>query len=315
MLRGRGVSIVVPVYNSEETLRELVARLVGALTRHAEPFEIILVNDGSRDGSWLQLEKLADENKPVIAVDLTRNFGQISATMCGIARARYATVVTMDDDLQHPPEEVPKLLAAMATAKYDVVFGAYEGPKGWTWRAAGSRLVNTVYRKAHPHARGIELTSFRALTPEVASAVSQFRTTTPMLNGMILSAAGRIGKVPVRHEPRRTGRTGYRFSSLARLAAQVLFYYSTIPLRAVAACGLTLATLALLAGIGWLIYAAGHNPAHVPWAITCIVLSLLSASILAMLVVIGGYVRRILEEVSGRPQYVVRRVRRGGDAP
>jgi glycosyltransferase involved in cell wall biosynthesis len=308
---GCGVSVVVPVYNSEATLRELVARLTRVLAEQTEPFEIILVNDGSCDGSWQQLERLAEENTRVVAVDLTRNFGQINSSMCGIARARYNTIVTMDDDLQHPPEEVPTLLAAMATGRYDVVFGAYPST-GSGWRAAGSRLVNGVYHKAHPHARGVELTSFRALSSAVAAGISQFRTTAPMLNGMILSTAGRIGSVPVRHEPRKTGQTGYRFSSLARLATQVLFYYSEIPLRAVALCGLTLATLTLLAGIGWLIYAAGHNPAHVPWAIACILMSLLGASILAMLAVIGGYLRRILAEVSGRPPYVVRCVRGGG---
>src|SRR5437016_3049722 len=142
-----GISIVVPVYNSEASLPLLVERLMSILPSMAGEFEIILVNDGSRDGSWDVAAQLARSRHGVRAINLLRNFGQHNALLAGIRAAKFATTVTMDDDLQHPPEEIPKLLAAL-DAGADVVYGTPAALQHSFWRNFFSRFTKAAMASA-----------------------------------------------------------------------------------------------------------------------------------------------------------------------
>ena len=141
------VSIIIPVYNSSQTLRPLVSRLTSVLETTGRTHEIVFVDDGSRDASWELLCQLQEEHPGrIVAIQLMRNFGQHNALMCGFRHTQGRFVVTLDDDLQHPPEELPKLLAAIESSDFDLVYGNADRRQHRAWRNLGSWLVNVAYR-------------------------------------------------------------------------------------------------------------------------------------------------------------------------
>src|SRR6187402_755229 len=141
------LSVVVPVYNAEATLRGLVERLEPVLRAHTSRFELVLVNDGSRDGTWRIVEELVARHPWVRGIDMLRNYGQHNALLCGIRAARHAYVVTMDDDLQHPPEELPKLLARLGPA-CDVVYGPPDAQRHGLLRGLASQMTKIVLQSS-----------------------------------------------------------------------------------------------------------------------------------------------------------------------
>ena len=168
------VSVVVPVYNSETTLRDLVLRLEPVLQAEASKFELILVNDGSSDSSWKVVESLARDHAWIISIDLMRNYGQHNALLCGTRVANYQLIVTMDDDLQHPPEEIPKLLARLDEG-FDVVYGApAKEQHGWS-RDLASRLTRFALHKATGIETVRQVSSFRAFRRSLRDAFASYR--------------------------------------------------------------------------------------------------------------------------------------------
>ena len=160
-----GISIVVPVFNSQDTLKELAARMVKVLEQTPYPFEVLLINDGSRDASWRTIQELAGADSRFQGFDLVRNFGQVNALMCGLKQARFELALTMDDDLQHPPEDIPALLSVMETGQYDVVYGIYDQKKDSWFRALGSEIVDLIYNKVFHKPVHLKLSSFRLIGP------------------------------------------------------------------------------------------------------------------------------------------------------
>jgi undecaprenyl-phosphate 4-deoxy-4-formamido-L-arabinose transferase len=149
------VSVVVPVYNSEASLAELVNRLHVCLDAHGSEHEVLLVNDGSRDGSWARIQELAARDPRTHGIRLMRNYGQHNALLCGIRKARHQVIVTLDDDLQHPPEEIPRLLARL-TPDVDVVYGTPEREQHGLLRDLASQITKLALQQtmgARPHAR------------------------------------------------------------------------------------------------------------------------------------------------------------------
>jgi glycosyltransferase involved in cell wall biosynthesis len=163
------ISVVVPVYNSEGSLGPLVERLHAVLDRVSSAHEIILVNDGSRDGSWDVIAELASSNPRIRGIDLMRNFGQHNALLCGIRAARHGLIVTIDDDLQHPPEEIPKLLAKLGEG-YDVVYGTPEHEQHGLWRDLASVITKLALRAAMGVDVAGRVSAFRVLRTRVRDA-------------------------------------------------------------------------------------------------------------------------------------------------
>ena len=154
--------MVIPVHRSESSLRPLVARLQGVLEHHSQSYEIVLVEDAGGDGSWEVLRELqAKDNDHIILIQLMRNYGQHNALMCGFRHTRGQYIITIDDDLQNPPEEIPKILNAIQTGAYDLVYGTYAMKKRRQWRNAGSALVSAFYRLVFNNS--ITISSFRAI--------------------------------------------------------------------------------------------------------------------------------------------------------
>ena len=199
-----GLSVVVPVYNSEELLPELVRRLSPVLQGLGEPFELLLVNDASRDGSWRVIQELTKERDWVRGICLTRNFGQHNALLCGIRATRLDKIVTMDDDLQNPPEAIPQLLKALSDG-YDVVYGTPLAERHGIWRDLASRITKAALQGA--------------MAPFVSIDV------------LLTWATTRFAAVAVQHEPRKAGASNYTFFMLLTHALNMMTGFTVAPLQ------------------------------------------------------------------------------------
>lgn len=301
------VSIVIPCYRSEKSLPELVERLMRVGTVIVRDIEIILVDDRSPDGTWKTLKSLkAKFGHPLKIVQLLKNSGQHNALLCGMKFASGDVVVTMDDDLQNPPEDIPKLLDAIANG-YDLAIGSYEHKKHSAVRNAGGGLVDRVLRKIFGLPPDFQLTSFRAVRREVVENVCHMGGVFPYVTAMLLSHAGSQTNVPVRHEPRKYGSSNYNLGRSLSLAANLLLNYSSYPIYFIALlCGFA---FMLAFGLGVFVLARTFliGSAVPGWASTIIIVSFLNALTLLSLVIFGFYLSRLNLQISqSKPRFTIK---------
>ena len=307
------VSVVVPVYRSEATLPDLVDRLTAVLKQTGLRYEIVFVDDGSPDDSWQVLTDLqAKSPNAIVAVQLMRNFGQHNAIMCGLRHARGRLIVTMDDDLQNPPEEIPKLLRTVDEGGFDLVYGQYAGKKHERWRNLGSALVNSFYRLVF-HSK-ITVTSFRVIRRELAQSILAYDLNFTFLDGLLAWNTQRIGTVEVEHHPRREGRGGYSLSKLAVLALNLFTNFSLLPLQLVSALGFLLALSGFSVGAYYLGLYALQSIAVPGYASTIVSVLVLGGAQLLALGIMGEYLGRLHLNVNRKPQYTARQVLSGEQA-
>jgi polyisoprenyl-phosphate glycosyltransferase len=291
------ISVVVPVFNSEETIASLVERTCAVLAAQGEVMELVLVDDCSRDGSWTAMKEAKRLGNPLRIARLAKNSGQHNALLCGFSLASGDIVVTMDDDLQNPPEEIPKLVAAIRSG-FDLAIGAYERKQHPAGRNLGGRMVDQVLRRIFELPAGFQLTSFRATRRSVVDSVSAMSGPFPYVTAMLLSHASRRANVPVRHEPRRVGRSNYSLSRSLSLAFNLLLNYSPYPLYfVVALClGALGVSFALGSRVLWNVLLYGTS---VPgWASMMIAISFFNGLILLALVVQGLYLLRVNQQLT-----------------
>jgi len=297
----------VPVYNSAETLDELCRRLRETLTLEDGGFEVILVDDGSHDSSWVEIRRLAREYPNVRGLQLTRNFGQTGATMAGMRESRGRIIVTIDDDLQNPPEEIPKLLKAFnEDALIDVVIGAPLHPRQAWWRRFASRCVNAVSNAVFGRGRSFRLTSFRALRREVVEPLLELNIANPQPGALLNTVTRRIANVAVAHHRRRRGRSGYTLFKMVNMTVNKLLGFSTFPLRLMAFIGLMGLIFSFgMAALLLVKYFSGHIA--VPgWTTLALLLVLLSAFNFLAFGLVGEYLQQILLSVRNMPAFIVR---------
>jgi len=324
------VSAVVPVYNGAATLPELVERLAAVLAARAPRTEIVLVNDGSRDASWQVIRELAaggpGAGAPgagvagaggaaatlprVRGIDLMRNYGQHNALLCGIRAAAGTVVVTLDDDLQHPPEEIPKLLDALGE-EVDVVYGTPLVEQHGLLRDVASRATKLVLAGAMGAAVARRAGAFRAFRTELRQAFEQYGNPYVSIDVLLTWATTRFVAVPVRHEPRRGGQSNYTFRMLARHALNMVTGFSVGPLKLASLIGFA----STLLGLGVLVYVVGRyliQGTSVPgFPFLASVIAIFSGAQLFTLGIIGEYLARMHFRLMSRPIYSVRRVTPG----
>jgi dolichol-phosphate mannosyltransferase/undecaprenyl-phosphate 4-deoxy-4-formamido-L-arabinose transferase len=299
------VSVVVPVYNST-VLEELARRIDAvfqALPEHR--YELIFVDDFSPHPEvWPTLTRLAREREAVRAVQLTRNFGQQPATLCGLGVARGDVVITLDDDLQHSPEDIPKLLAL---ADKDIVIGQLVESRHSPLRRLASRVKGFFDRILIGKPGNIRLSSFRLLSRTVVDGVLKIRTPHPFLPALMFHVSQDVAGVPVEHGPRREGKSGYTLWKLLRLFSNLLINNSSLVLRLVGWIGILFSILSfVLAGI--VVYRKlVHAIAVQGWASLFAALLLIGGLLLFSVGVVGEYLIRIIEASEARPTYFVRR--------
>jgi glycosyltransferase involved in cell wall biosynthesis len=300
------VSVVVPVYNSAATLRQLVSRLTTVLGSAAAAYEIILVDDGSRDDSPGVARALQSEFAAVRSLRLLRNYGQHNAILCGLRHAQYSVVVTLDDDLQHPPEEIPILLTTLGD-RYDVVYGTAQQEQHGLLRDLASRLTKIVMRQVMGVESARKVSGFRAFRLVLRNALDEFHGPFVNIDVMLTWATTKIEGIPVRHERRRVGKSNYTFRWLMKHTLNMLTGFSVLPLRVSSVLGLVLTlfgAVALAFVLGrYLIYGV-----VVPgFSFLASIIIIFSGTQLFALGVIGEYLARMHFRLLGRPTYAIRR--------
>lgn len=300
-----GISIVVPVYNSEASLGPLVERLERVLPSMARDFEVILVNDGSRDRSWDVAAQLARGHSHVRALNLVRNFGQHNALLAGIRTARFGTTVTMDDDLQHPPEEIPKLLAAL-DAGADVVYGTPGRLQHSLWRNFFSRFTKAAMARAMRIDSIVDINAFRAFRTELREAFRAYESPHLLLDVLLSWGTSRFAAVEVEHKPRTYGRSNYTPLKLFNQAMLMLTGFSTAPLRFASSLGFffTIFGIGVLAFVVVRYLVTGSSVPGFPFLAS--VIAIFSGAQLFALGIIGEYLARIFNRSLQRPVYVVK---------
>jgi undecaprenyl-phosphate 4-deoxy-4-formamido-L-arabinose transferase len=301
----RSVSAVVPVYNSEATLPELVSRLRATLSAEAMEYEIILVNDGSRDRSWDIVRDLARERGDVVGISLARNHGQHNALLCGIREARGAVIVTLDDDLQNRPEDVPALLARIREG-YDVVYAVPQRQHWGLMRNVAARVTKLVLQNAMGASTASMIGGFRAFRREVRDAFAGYGSLFVNIDVLLTWGAARFGTVVVTHEPRRVGRSNYTLRALAKHTLNMMTGFSTLPLQLATGVGF----LFTLFGIGVLAYVLGRyllqGVAVQGFTFLASIIAIFSGAQLFALGIFGEYLARVFHRSTGQPSYTVR---------
>ena len=301
------ISVVIPVYNSSECLPELLRRLTGVLDQRPGRYEVILIDDASGDDSWAVIQEQVPKFPHVWAIQLMRNRGQAIATICGLAHARGKILVTMDDDLQHRPDQLPVLLDALEThPEADCVFGYFRDKKHPAFQNVCSRIIAWINSRAFGLPRNVRTSSFRAMRRRTAQAVLRHRTANPAIVALLYGSTHRTLSVPVEHAPRFAGQSTYTLSKQIRLALDSICNVSLLPLRAVSALGLV-ACAASMVLVAVVLVRYFRGDIGVPgWTTVVILLSFFSGTILLSLGVVGEYMVRILREVRRAPMYVER---------
>lgn len=298
------LSIIVPVYNSEGSLPLLVERIGTHLLKRYGPLELILVNDASRDGSRDAMERLGARYPWVRGINLMRNYGQHNATLCGIRAARYPLTITMDDDLQNPPEEAPKLIARLEEG-FDVVYGTPEREShGWL-RDAASVVTKFALERAMGAETARNVSAFRCFRTPVRRAFADYRGAFVSIDVLLTWGATRFASVRVRNDRRAIGESNYTVGKLAAHAMNMMTGFSTLPLQVASLAGFGF----MFFGAAVLAYVAGRfliQEAVVPgFAFLASIVAIFSGTQLFALGVIGEYLARMHVRTMGRPSYVI----------
>ncbi|MBE3011315.1 glycosyltransferase family 2 protein [Microbispora sp. NEAU-D428] len=300
------VSVVIPCYRSAQTLPTLVERLLAVLSGAASQSEVVLVVDGSPDNTWEVAQELAERHDAVRALLLARNYGQHNALVAGIRCARHEIVVTMDDDLQHPPEEVPKLLAGLRP-DLDIVYGVPATGTHGAIRDLASKSLKTALSGRFGAENGHDISAFRAFRSFLRQALDGVGAPYIQIDIAFSWATTKIGTVRVSMQGRVFGRSNYTLSMLIRHAIGIFVGYSTLPLRLVTYFGLLTGALGLTLLVVFLwTYWFGDGTVK-GFTSTASMISLFAAAQMIALGIIGEYLGRIHVERMGRPTYIVRK--------
>jgi glycosyltransferase involved in cell wall biosynthesis len=299
------VSVVVPVYNSAGSLPALVERLRAVLDSRGAPFEIVLINDDSRDNSAQVIAELAATHPVVRGLNLARNYGQHNALLCGIRTARHNVIVTMDDDLQHPPEEIPALLGRLAEG-FDVVYGTPDREMHGWWRDGASVLTKVALRYVMGARTARHVSAFRVFRTWLRDAFAGYASPLVSIDVLLTWGTTRFGSHPVRHDPRRLGRSNYDLRRLAVHALNLVTGFSTAPLQFSSLLGFTV----VLFGLGVLVMSLLRyclEGSIVPgFMFLTSIITIFSGTQLFALGIIGEYLGRMYHRTMERPVFMVR---------
>src|SRR5919106_2136573 len=300
------ISVVTPVYNGEASIAELCRRLSEVLPRIATEYEIILVNDGSRDRSWEIVLELAQQYPWVRGLNLMRNYGQHNALLCGIRAAKYDVIVTMDDDLQHPPEEIPRLLEQLEQG-FDVVYGAPKSERHGFMRALASRITRLALGSAIGMNLARNVSAFRVFRTQLREAFAGYQTPFVSIDVLLTWATTRFAAIPVVFQPRHSGSSAYTFTRLVRHALDMMTGFSTAPLQLASLIGFG----CMFFGIGVLMYVVGRYflEGSIPgFPFLASIIAIFSGAQLFALGVIGEYLARMHFRMMNRPAYTIRNI-------
>jgi undecaprenyl-phosphate 4-deoxy-4-formamido-L-arabinose transferase len=296
-----GVSVVVPTYKSPTTLAELVAR-IGAV--NLGEYEVIVVDDGNDDSTWSEILQLSQTDSSVTGLRLGRNYGQHSAILAGVRRAKFSQIVTLDDDLQNPPEDIPKLLAELKSG-VDVVYGVSSEVRQNLFRRFTSKFTKAVFAKVLGFESAISISSFRAFRAQLKEGFAGDLGPHVSLDALLTWSTSRFSTVEVSHHPRRAGKSNYSLGKLIRFMIDTATSYSTRPLRLATTIGF-ITTLFGLLMLVWVLGNAlfvGDSVPGFPFLAASI--AVFSGVQLVVLGILGEYLGKIHFRAMNKPTFSI----------
>ncbi|WP_047707328.1 glycosyltransferase family 2 protein [Plesiomonas sp. ZOR0011] len=301
------LSIVIPVYRAADCLQPLYSRLIAVMTELSLSFEIIFVEDCGGDHSWDIISELALIDSRVHGLRMSRNYGQHNALLAGVRYASGEVIITLDDDLQHPPEEIPKLLSHL-TDDFDVVYGPPEREQHGIFRDLASRVTKIALQSAMGAETARNISAFRVFRTSLRKAFDDYRSPSVNIDVLLTWGTTRFGVCPLRHDTRKYGESGYGLRKLLSHAFNMITGFSTIPLKIASMIGLlfTLFGGVILAYVVFrYLFSAGGVPGF-PFLAS--IISIFSGAQLLALGIIGEYLGRIYQRSMERPAYSLRTI-------
>lgn len=298
-------SIVIPVFNSEKVVDKTIDKTVAFCRKQGIEFELLLINDGSSDKSWDVLKTKASEYQEVRAINLLQNYGQHVANLCGFENASGDYIITMDDDLQNPPEEIPKLIEKAAEG-YDLVLGQFKQKKHSLFRRIGSKLVGLINQKVFNAPKDLVLTNFRLIRRDVIERVCSYKASYPYIPGLVVKFSSSRANVLVEHHKREVGESNYNLWRIAKLVSEILFNYSSYPLRFVAGLGLVMSAFSFLLSLFYLVSTLVDGSSVPGWATVVVLLSFFNGMTLFVIGMVGEYLVRLINQSSNSDMYHIK---------
>ncbi len=298
------VSIVIPCYRSEQSLPHLIGRIHQTMSAVGVPFEVVFVEDGSPDGTWNVIQELTRQYPFIRGFRLMRNYGQHNALLCGIRAARGGVIVTMDDDLQNPPEEIPRLLSKFNEG-YDVVYGTPRRESHGFLRDAASQVTKLVLQKSMGAATARNISAYRVFQTRLRNAFAEYRGSFVSIDVLLTWGGARFTSVQVKNDPRTIGVSNYSLYKLISHALNMLTGFGTAPLQVASLLGF----LFTLVGGATFLYVLGSylirgSPVQgFPFLASAI--AIFSGVQLFALGIMGEYLARIHARTMDRPSFAV----------
>ena len=305
MIYKQSISVVVPIYNDSEVIHELIKRLGPVLESITADYEIILVDDGSRDDSWLQMLTVRQANACIKAVRLSRNFGQQSAIAAGLSLTSKELIVLMDSDLQDRPEDIPTLIdALLADEKATMAIAQWEERKDSKFKLAVSRLFQRVSNSITEIHTMPRLGIFRVMKKSVVDELRNFPEKTATTVSLLYYIGSRYVAVPLKRDARFAGKSGYNLSKMLALTFARIFSFSMFPIRIVTYLGALLCVGSMVAALALIIYKLVGNVVA-GWTSMMVLMLFLFGLNFAFLGVLGEYIGRIFLETKQRPKFMI----------
>ena len=302
------LSIVIPVYNDEDVLDELNRRLIPVAEAIAEDFEVIFIDDGSKDQSWKKLVQLQKSNPKLKIIKLARNFGQSNSTAAGLDHAKGDIIVIMDSDLQDRPEDIPKLIDSMEENDTDMAIVKWISRKDSFSKKFVSRFFHTVSDRITNLHYEPGLGVFRVIRKSALEQIKNIPETTGTTLSLMYWAGFEYSIVELQRDARYAGASGYNLRKMLKLAADRIFSYSLFPIRVATYAGLTIGGLSFVFGILLILKRLFNENVPAGWTSTLVLLAFLFGINFFFLGVIGEYLGRIYLETKGRPKYTISRI-------
>lgn len=302
---GITYSVIVPVFNSQETLEELYARIDTCFENLGTTFEVIFVDDGSGDNSWQVLTKLKEQhNGRIKAVRFVKNFGQHNAVFCGLTFAIGDFIITLDDDLQHPPEEIPRLIEKYSETSSELVYGCYKKKRHSPFRNLGSKVIKKSSKLLY-NSPG-EGSSFRMFVSSLGKKISNHPQNFVYIDELLMWYAADVAFARVKHDKRRAGKSGYSKIKLFKLTQNLVLYYTAIPLKIMVYGGFVASFASFILGIFYIIKKLFFHVAELGYTSIIVTILFSTGIIIFSLGIIGEYLTRIYMVQNKKPPYNIK---------
>jgi glycosyltransferase involved in cell wall biosynthesis len=297
-------SIIIPVFNSASCLQETVQKVIVAVEKLQKEYEIILVDDGSRDNSWQIIKQLKSTNQHIIGIKLSKNFGQHNALLCGLKACSGNYIITLDDDLEQQPEDISKLYDKLVTGNFDLVYGMPVNSQKSILRAFLTFVYKRTIRTENKNAG--EGSSFRILTKKLRDDVITHSGSLFFMDEIVLWYTDNLGYEKVTFNKSKKTNSGYGYSTLFMLSLKVLSLGSTLPLRFVRVLGFNICALSILTGIYFIIRKIVLHKVPMGYTSLMVVLLFSTGIITFSLGIIGEYIGNLIALSNNKPPYSVK---------